>query len=266
MDIKEKTSMGKNWYFQWRKFSKDDAIRDNADYLFKEWIYPNTLEDFRGKDVLDCGCGRGQHLKQLLPFIKTGTGIDLECASVASAYINNERVTCLDGDLSKLQLDRTFDIVYSIGVIHHTDDPETTFNAIKRHVRPGGKLIIWVYSREGNFLNRAVLEPLKRVFFDYMPRPLLLCMSFIITVLLYVPVYSVYLLPLHRLPFYSYFGNFRFLSFWKNYQNVFDKLNAPQTHFIRKATLERWFNSNEFTRVHISPYVGVSWRASGERR
>jgi hypothetical protein len=47
---------------------------------------------------------------------------------------------------------------------------------------------------------------------------------------------------------------------------VFDKLNAPQTHFISHSMIEQWFDPNEFTDIHISSYVGVSWRASGTRK
>jgi hypothetical protein len=36
-------------------------LQDEALFLFADWIYPNTINDFREKDVLECGCGRGQH-------------------------------------------------------------------------------------------------------------------------------------------------------------------------------------------------------------
>jgi hypothetical protein len=53
------------------------------------------------------------------------------------------------------------------------------------------------------------------------------------------------------------------LTFAKNYQNVFDKLNAPQTHFISAETIKKWFSPDEFGDIHISSYLGISWRASG---
>ena len=49
------------WQWQWQQFYDDN------EWLFYEWIQPNTLEDFRGKDVLDCGCGGGQHLNFIAP-------------------------------------------------------------------------------------------------------------------------------------------------------------------------------------------------------
>ncbi|MFA6319117.1 MAG: hypothetical protein WC943_17025, partial [Elusimicrobiota bacterium] len=73
-------------------------------------------------------------------------------------------------------------------------------------------------------------------------------------------------LPLRFLPYYEYFENWRILSYSRNMLNVFDKLNAPQTHFIRKERIERWFSPSEFQDIHISPYKGVSWRGSGTKR
>jgi len=154
-------------------------------------------------------------------------------------------------------------MVYSIGVLQHTDDPAKSFMNLKRQLRKGGRLMIWVYSREGNAINYYILEPLNELVFKRLGRRLLLAISLVTTVLLYLPIYTLYLLPLRFLPFYEYFANFRKLTFEKNYQNVFDKLNAPQTHFITKAEVEAWFAPAEFENIHISPYLGVSWRASG---
>ncbi|MDO8802810.1 MAG: class I SAM-dependent methyltransferase [Elusimicrobiota bacterium] len=252
-----------NWSFQWDAFKKDEAFFDDDLFLFKQWIYPNTLEDFTGKTVLDCGYGRGQHLRMVAPYAKKAVGIDLNTADVAREYLKDERIELLQGDLAQVTLPEKFDIVYCIGVLQHTDDPAKSFMNLKRQLKKGGRLMIWVYSREGNALNYYILEPLNELVFKRLGRRLLLAISLITTVLLYLPIYTVYLLPLRFLPFYEYFANFRKLTFEKNYQNVFDKLNAPQTHFITKAAVESWFDPAEFENIHISPYLGVSWRASG---
>jgi hypothetical protein len=35
-------------------------LQCNELFLFKGWVYSATLEDFRGKDVLESGCGGGK--------------------------------------------------------------------------------------------------------------------------------------------------------------------------------------------------------------
>ncbi len=249
------------WKWQWGKFY------DNNKWLFQEWIYPNTLEDFKGKDALDCGCGAGQHLSFIAPYCKYALGIDLNAAQTARK--NNARsknIEVISGDIAKIKLKKKFDIVYSIGVLHHTDSPRKSFENIKNHCKKGGRVIVWVYSHEGNFLNRVLLEPAKRLFFLRLNKNVLNAFSNIITALLYIPIYTLYLLPLEFLPFYFYFQNFRKLSFYRNNLNIFDKLNAPQTFFIKKAELEEWFSPAEFSNIHISSYKGVSWRASGTKK
>ena len=43
----------KEWHSQW------SMLKDDEFFLFKDWIYPNVLEDFKDKEVLECGCGGG---------------------------------------------------------------------------------------------------------------------------------------------------------------------------------------------------------------
>ena len=90
-------------------------------------------------------------------------------------------------------------------------------------------------------------------------------LAHMLTILVYLPVYTVYRLPIRFAPYYEYFANWRKLSYRRNLLNVFDKLNAPQTHFIRRSTVESWFAS-DFDDVSITPYKGVSWRASGTKQ
>lgn len=248
------------WKWQW------EHIQDHEQWLFQDWIAPTTLEDFRGKTVLDCGCGGGQHTSFVAPLASKVVGVDLNAVSAArerTAPFAN--VQLIDADLATMSLPEQFDIVYCIGVIHHTDSPDKTFANLLKHCKPGGKLIVWCYSYEGNFLNRTLVEGAKSLLVHALPRRAVWWLGQLLTALVYLPVYSVYLLPLTFLPYYEYFQNWRKMSFERNFLNVFDKLNAPQTEFITKERIQSWFSSTHFTNVHISPYKGVSWRGSGTK-
>jgi len=251
----------REWHEQW------SMLEDNELFLFRDWIAPLQLEDFRGKRVLECGCGGGQHTSFVAPYAEHITAVDLNTTDLARERNRSfENVELVEADLGNMELGRQFDIVFSIGVVHHTDNPDRTFQTMKRHTRPGGKTVVWVYSQEGNWMVENLVEPLRKQFLTSMSRQNLLTLSKAITACMYPPIFSVYKLPLPFLPFFEYFGNFRKMTFSRNTLNVFDKLNAPQVQFISRQRIESWFDSNDYSDVQITPYKGVSWRGVGTRR
>ncbi len=251
----------REWYAQWKMFDDEET------FLFKDWIYPHALSDFKDKAVLEAGCGGGQHAAMIAPYARQITAVDLNTVDIAKEkLISFHNITFIEADIATMNLREEFDIVFSIGVVHHTDSPDKTVTNLKRHLKRGGKLILWVYSKEGNFFVEHIIEPLRKIFLKRINRKQVLSISKFITVLLYGAVYTVYQLPLKFLPYYDYFGNFRKLSFRRNTLNVFDKLNAPQVEFISHSRVRQWFPENEFDDVHVSSYKGVSWRCSGTKK
>jgi len=251
----------KEWFEQW------EMLQDDELFLFQDWIYPHELTDFQDKEVLECGCGGGQHTGFCAPHVKYHTAVDLNTTELAQQRNQHHtNITYIEDDIATMNLHKTFDITFSIGVIHHTDNPDASVQNMIKHTKSGGKVIIWVYSQEGNYWVERWVEPLRKRFLTSMSRKNLLRLSSWITQLMYLPIYTVYLLPLKFLPFYEYFQNFRKLSFQRNTLNVFDKLNAPQVQFISQERAKSWINPSEFEDIHISPYKGVSWRISGTKK
>jgi len=249
------------WHKQWTMLDCNEL------FLFKDWISPVTLDDFKEKESLECGCGGGQHTSFVAPYAKHHTAVDLNTVDIARKRNKNvTNVTFLEEDIATMDLDKQFDIVFSIGVVHHTDDPDKTFKNMMKHTKSGGKTVVWVYSKEGNALVEYLVEPARKLLFRHLSRPLLLKISRVITALLYPFVYSLYLLPLPFLPFYDYFKNFRKLNFERNNLNVFDKLNAPQVCFISYDRIKNWFYENDYQQITINSYLGVSWRGSGIKK
>ena len=249
------------WHKQWTIF------QDTERFLFEEWIAPVTLQEFNGKSVLECGCGGGQHTSFVAPFASRITAVDLNTTDIARERNRQfSNVRFVEADIAKMDLKDQFDIVFCIGVIHHTDEPDHTFENIYKHCKPGGKVIVWTYSSEGNELVRWVVEPARKLFFHWMPQTVLLFFSRVITLTLYLPVYTIYLLSfMSFLPYFEYFQNFRRLSFYRNVLNVFDKLNAPQVKFTTLEKAQEWFSPFRFLResITIRRYAGVSYSCVG---
>jgi SAM-dependent methyltransferase len=118
--------------------------------------------------VLDAGVGSGRYARLAARHAQTFVGLDLslavERAKKALDGFGNSLV--VQGDLMAPPLrPASFDLVYSIGVIHHTPDTKRAFDSLARLVAPGGHLAIWVYRR-----NSPVQEALNTLVRAYTTR------------------------------------------------------------------------------------------------
>jgi len=109
-----------------------------------------TKKDIEGRIVLEIGCGAGPYLNICARRFnaKHVVGIDLSKA-VEAAYENVgelDNVTIIQADLFSLPFkENSFDVVFSLGVLHHTPNPRMAFKTISKYVKRNGVLSIWVY-------------------------------------------------------------------------------------------------------------------------
>ena len=72
------------WFTQWQIFNGAEQV-----FLFKDWVYPNQIEDWRGKDILEAGCGGGPHTTLIAPFAKSIIAVDLNTAELARKRLSS---------------------------------------------------------------------------------------------------------------------------------------------------------------------------------
>jgi SAM-dependent methyltransferase len=142
-----------NFGFEWNLHNRtqlDTDTRHESEETFKEKT-GFVPEDFKGKLVLDVGCGMGRFSDIAFRWGATVVGIDLTSA-VDAAYANiggRENVDLAQADVFKLPFrEETFDFIFSIGVLHHTPNTRAAFDQLPRLLKPGGRIAIWVYTTE----------------------------------------------------------------------------------------------------------------------
>ncbi len=242
---------------------------------FLDWVKPLTKDSFVDRLVLDAGCGKGRHTFLAAQFgARDVVGIDLSEA-VEAAYQNTchlPNVHIIQADIQSLPFLHPFDLAYSIGVLHHLPDPKLGFLALAKHIKPGGRISIWVYGKEGNLWIEKVVDPLRINVTSRLPRFITRAISFLIALALYAVLKLVYrpvrsrphLAGLRRkLPYAEYLSAISGYSFAENFWNVFDHLVAPTAFYHRREEVEDWFATAKFERVEISSRNNNSWRGTG---
>jgi len=258
--------------WQWQHFAE---FHPEFEEQFLDWLDPVDRASFAGKRVLDAGCGTGRHAYLAARFgAREVVALDLSGA-VEAARVNLRElddVHVVQGDLLRLPL-RTaaqgggFDLIYSIGVLHHLPDPHAGFRALLPYLRPGGTIAVWLYGHENNGFVRHAVEPLRRVT-TKLPRSALRAVAWPLAAGFHGLAKGVYR-PLEdtrvgkSLPLDEYMASVADFSFRQNYGIVFDQLSAPTAAYIKRDEVEQWFAESGLTDVTISHRHGNSWRGSG---
>jgi SAM-dependent methyltransferase len=151
--------------FEWNthKTTQLDVYRGDRSsedqFIQKTGFSPDFL---RGKLVLDAGVGAGRYADVASRWGADLVGIDLSFA-VEAAHNNfqdRRNVVVMQADIARLPFaPGTFDVIFSIGVLHHTPDTRRYFRSLVPLLKPGGTIAIWVYPNEGDYLTRAQWIP-----------------------------------------------------------------------------------------------------------
>lgn len=149
MRIQKNTKL--SFGYQWLRYNVDLGEEDRA-VFFSDSQFSESL--LREKIILDAGCGMGRYTRIAGQMGREIIGIDLS-PSVLKAYQvtqKNPFAHIVQGDISRLPFrEKQFDIIYSLGVLHHTPDAKRSFMNLTRYLKEGGFISIWVYGTAGKY-------------------------------------------------------------------------------------------------------------------
>jgi SAM-dependent methyltransferase len=129
-------------------YSWNRTLHDESGYFGK--IFP--YEQFRGKDVLEIGCGLGTMAMNWALHGAHVYALDLNPRAVNETMARFRMIDLIpqivqsDANLVPFP-DSSFDYVYSWGVLHHSPDIDRSIDELFRVLRTGGRFGVMLYNR-----------------------------------------------------------------------------------------------------------------------
>ncbi len=133
------------------------------------------FDRYRGRRVLEVGCGAGTDLIRFARHGAIATGLDLAPSSIRLATqnlaIENVHANLLIADGESLPFQsHSFDLVYAHGVVQYTSNDRTLVGECRRVLKPGGTAVFQVYNRI-SWLN--ALSTVTKVDLEHIDAPIL---------------------------------------------------------------------------------------------
>ena len=206
--------------YQWNSFALsqiDTHSNTNESYIRLTSETCLSSETVRGNTVLEVGCGAGRFLHTNLTF-NPSLLVGLDVTSAVDSVFQHlspytENLLLVQADIKSAPFSSNyFDIVYSIGVLHHTPDPYLYFKYSASYVSDQGSLSVSLY--ENSLAHRSTRNTVSLAFYDL-------------------------LWSLNLLRCEVFRALFKLFPFWL--QILYCKIIIPPLHFINKVPLIRLF-------------------------
>lgn len=248
----------KRFGYEWSKY-KD--ILPQYEGQFLGWVSPLIPDDFKNKRVLDAGCGMGRNSYWPLKYgASEVVAFDFDQRSVEVAEKNlaafpNAKV--FYKSIYDIDFKDEFDIVFSIGVIHHLENPSEAVRRMIQAAKPGGTVLIWVYGYEGNEWIVKLVSPVRRLITSRLPPAFLNFLIYFVS----APFFAlVKIMPTNHL----YLRQLKNFEFSHVHSIIFDQfLPKIANYYTKDAALS--LMGGELKNVEIHHKNKNSWTVIGRK-
>lgn len=146
--------------------NKKEDIYQTLIYKLIYGLTRKYLEKNNKPKILDVGCGTGEADLGLADGKRSILAIDnnIQSIEIAKQRVRkfNKKVQFKHFNFVKNSLPKNYyDFIYSIGVLHHTSEPEKNFNKLVKSLKVGGYITIGIYNPYGSLkvrIRRGILK------------------------------------------------------------------------------------------------------------
>lgn len=254
---------------QWSVYTGNEGWYGSVE-MFKDMTGPLIdIEELKGKDVADIGSGTGRTAIMLLhagarhvTAIEPSTAYAMLVENLKEVKDAGSRVSALRIKGDQFVSDRPLDYVFSIGVIHHIPEPDPVLRAAYNALKPGGKLFVWLYGREGNDMYLRVVEPLRAVT-TRLPHGVL---NALVAVLYVAMMAYRFLAKFFPLPLKAYIEKVLWpMSPHKRRLAIYDQLNPAYAKYYTEKEARALLSAAGFVDICLHHRHGYSWSVIGTK-
>ncbi len=252
---------------EWKEFHSARGYM-GSEKLFFQFLQGMQRSDFQGKTVLEAGCGNGRWIKGMRS-LGSHQIVALDYSEAVDSCFQNTRsldnVLVVQGSILALPLSRDFfDLVVSIGVLHHLENPAEGIARLAEALQPRGRLAFWVYAYEGNELYIKLIKPLRSVGptlgkFGLLTLSIVLCLPVWVYVHTINRAFGFYQDGTPRLPRAEYFRLLSKLTYRDIVNIVYDQLTPQLAVYSRKKEVISWITSSSLELESLLMRTGNSW-------
>lgn len=146
-----------NPYPRWLHMPRHPVAVSLSDYIARRLGQPDFVSKIQSQrpKVLIAGCGTGSHAIQTAQRLPDAVVLAVDLSRASLAYATRQarlydvpNLAFAQADILKLAgIDAEFDLIESVGVLHHMSDPEAGLQSLLRALKPDGYMHLGLYSR-----------------------------------------------------------------------------------------------------------------------
>lgn len=261
---------------EWKAFHQfgDDELKKIGDTYF-DIIKPGMTGP--DKIAADFGCGTGRWTKYIQDKVGAVAAIDPSDAILVASELlkGKDNVHLYRASIDNLPFaDDSFDLGFSLGVLHHIPDTQKAMNACVRKIKPGGHFLVYLYY---SLDNRGVLyktlfraSNLVRLVISKMPGGLKRFSCNLMAIFFYMPfvLFSRLLRWLgvskrirSRIPLHSYES----ASFYIIRNDALDRFGTPLEQRFSRKQVQQMMETAGLTGIIFSEQAPY-WHAIGKKK